>query len=88
MNYIWIKLASPLQSWGGDAVSFEIRPTGHIPTFSAILGLLGSCMGYSFRKDLNKIKNIRDKIKIDVYPVFFGTQINDYQGAGGGIKKK
>jgi CRISPR-associated protein Cas5/CasD, subtype I-E/ECOLI len=87
MNYIWIRLASPLQSWGGDAVSFELRPTNYIPTFSAILGFLGSCIGISYRKDLDKIKKIRDSIKIDIYPVSFGTQIGDYQGAGGGIKK-
>lgn len=87
MNYIWIRLASPLQSWGGDAVSFEIRPTNHIPTFSAILGFLGSCLGISYRKELEKIKKIRDGIKIDIYPVSYGTQIEDFQGAGGGIIK-
>ena len=43
-DYLILKLQGPMQSWGEH--SFEgLRPSSYVPTRSAVLGLLGSCLG-------------------------------------------
>lgn len=87
MKYIWTRDASPLMSCGGDAQSFSVRGTSSHPTLSEVLGMLAACMGISYRKDLVAMKELRDGILMDTYPVQLGTVLRDYQGAGGGILK-
>jgi len=81
-------LSSPLQSWGGDATSYASRPTENIPTLSAVLGILCSCMGISFRNDLEADAGLRDSLKVDIYVHRKGSLLRDFQGAGGGIGKE
>lgn len=42
--FLLVRLYGPLCSWGGPAVG-ELRPTGDLPTRSAVLGLVGACLG-------------------------------------------
>ncbi len=43
-DYILLKLQGPMQAWGEH--SFEgLRPSSYVPARSAILGLIGACMG-------------------------------------------
>lgn len=43
-TFLLTRLYGPLCAWGGPAVG-ELRPTGDHPTRSALLGLLGACLG-------------------------------------------
>lgn len=86
-KYVWMPLSSPLQSWGGDAINYSLRPTEDIPTFSAVLGILCSCMGISFRNELDAVSDLRDNIKIDIYVRNKGSSLRDFQVSGGGIAK-
>ena len=88
MSFIWLRLASVLQSWGDETPGYSVRSTGSMPTFSGVLGLLCSCLGISFRNDLEKVKKLRDSILIDIYIVSKGKHLSDFQGAGGGIISK
>lgn len=89
MKYIWIRLASPFQAWGGDAISFEIRPTNEMPTFSGIIGFLCSCLGISFRNDLNEVLFLRNNLMIDIYSFKKSNIVlKDYQSAGNNFNKK
>lgn len=45
MKLIRFVLSGPLQSWGEDA-RWDQRTTAAMPTKSAIIGLLGACLGY------------------------------------------
>lgn len=84
-QYIWLRLSSFLQSWGSESPGYSVRNTGTMPTFSGILGLLCSCIGLSFRRDLEEIKKLRDSLMMDIYIVSRGSYLKDFQGAGGGI---
>ena len=84
---IWLRLDAPLQSWGGTACSFEFRGTGTLPTYSGVLGFLCACLGVSFRKDLDKVKELRDSIKMDMYTVQDGIRMIDFQAAGGWVTR-
>lgn len=44
MNFIKFVLSAPMQSWGEDA-RWNQRTTATLPTKSAIIGMLGSCLG-------------------------------------------
>lgn len=45
MKLIKFTLSAPLQSWGEDS-RWDFRATAAMPSKSAIIGLLGSCLGY------------------------------------------
>ena len=45
MKLIKFYLSAPLQSWGEDA-RWDLRATASMPAKSAIVGLLGCCLGY------------------------------------------
>jgi len=81
-------LDSPLQSWGGESVSYSYRTTENRPTFSAIIGILCSCIGISFRKDNEKVKELRDNIKINVISLQKGSLLKEFQSCGTNIKAK
>lgn len=45
MKFLKLTLNAPLQSWG-EYARWDVRDTASMPSKSAIIGLLGSCMGY------------------------------------------
>lgn len=59
-EYLILKLQGPMQAWGEH--SFEgLRPSGNIPTRSALLGLLGACLGIA-RNKLDKLQALADSV--------------------------
>lgn len=84
---IWVRMDAPLQSWGLDTCSYEYRGTGSYPSFSGVLGFLCASLGISFVKETDKVKSIRDSLKIDIHVLSKGTRMEDFQGAGGWVKK-
>ncbi|SFF01883.1 type I-E CRISPR-associated protein Cas5/CasD [Nitrosomonas sp. Nm166] len=55
-DYLILKLTGPLQAWGKE--TFEgLRPSELFPTRSALLGLLGACLGIE-RNDQTRLKNL------------------------------
>lgn len=63
-NYLIIKLQGPMQAWGLH--SYEgLRPSSYVPTRSAILGIVGACMGIR-REDKPSQEAIADRLGIAV----------------------
>jgi CRISPR system Cascade subunit CasD len=59
-EYLILKLQGPMQAWGEH--SFEgTRPTGHFPTRSALLGLLGACLGYH-RNEYARLQQLANSV--------------------------
>ena len=56
MKTILLKLSGPLQSWGTSS-KFETRETDYYPSKSAIIGMVGACMGLKRDED----EKIRDR---------------------------
>jgi CRISPR system Cascade subunit CasD len=63
-DYLMLKLQGPMQAWGDH--SFEgLRPSSHVPTRSAVLGLLGACLGVR-REDKRKQGELANGIALAV----------------------
>jgi len=63
-DYLILKLQGPMQSWGEH--SFEgLRPSSYVPTRSAVLGLLGACLGVR-RDDKSYQQHLSDGIGMAV----------------------
>lgn len=88
METIVMFLDSPLQSWGGESIGYQYRKTENRPTFSAVLGILCSCLGISFRRDVAKVKELRDNIKIDIITLKKGLLLKEFQTCGTKIKER
>ena len=59
-EYLILKLQGPMQAWGEH--SFEgTRPTGHFPIRSALLGLLGACLGYH-RNEYARLQQLANSV--------------------------
>ena len=77
-EYLILKLQGPMQAWGEH--SFEgLRPSGNIPTRSALLGLLGACLGIG-RNKADKLQALANSVgfavrKDDRFPM---VKITDY----------
>ena len=83
MRLFKLTLAGPLQSWG-DHARWDNRDTASAPTKSAIIGMIGSCMGIP-RGD-PKLRMLSDKLHMAVRIDAAGHVITDYhtvQGTGG-----
>lgn len=83
MKFIKFVLSAPLQSWGEDA-RWDQRTTAAMPTKSAVIGLLGCCLGIS-RGD-EKLNRLNDQLMIAVRADRPGRVMTDYhtvQGTGG-----
>jgi len=81
-SFIKIVLRGHIMSFGGDMVSSKWRGTNKMPTMSFVIGFLCSCLGISFRKELAKVKELRDSVKVHVVVLNHGRRIVDYQTAG------
>ena len=58
--YLILKLQGPMQAWGEH--TFEgARPSANFPTRSALLGLLGACLGIR-RSDYSHLQELSDSV--------------------------
>ncbi len=83
MKLIKFTLSAPLQSWGEDA-RWDQRTTAAMPAKSAVIGLLGCCLGIP-RGD-EKLNQLNDQLMIAVRADRPGRVMTDYhtvQGTGG-----
>ena len=83
MKLLRFTLSAPLQSWGEDA-RWDTRTTASMPSKSAIIGLLGCCMGIP-RGDA-KLNQLNDQLMVAVRADCPGRIMTDYhtvQGTGG-----
>lgn len=77
-KYLILKLQGPMQAWGEH--SFEgLRPSSNFPTRSALLGLLGACLGIG-RNEPDKLQALADSVgfavrRDDRFPM---VKITDY----------
>ena len=63
-EFLILKLQGPMQAWGEH--SFEgTRPSGNFPTRSALLGLLGACLGIR-RNEFVRQRQLADSIQFAV----------------------
>lgn len=87
-NYIRVKFRGLLMSFGGMSVSHKWRGTEPYPTISSVIGFLCSCLGVSFRRDLDRVKQLRDGIKVHIVLLEKARRIVDFQTAGTLYDKK
>lgn len=63
-EFLILKLQGPMQAWGEH--SFEgTRPSGNFPTRSALLGLLGACLGIR-RNEYVRLQQLADSVQFAV----------------------
>lgn len=80
MKLIRLKLKGPLQSWGEQA-RWDIRDTSNMPAKSAIIGILGCCMGYP-RGD-RRLATLSEQIHIAVRADRAGRLMTDFHTVQG-----
>jgi len=85
VNTLFLRLESPLQSWGEDSQWSE-RRTAPQPTKSGIVGLLACALGWN---DDERIRDLSRKISVGVRHDIRGTPapLKDYHTVGGGYDK-
>jgi len=75
-DYLILKLQGPMQSWGKD--SFEgLRPSELFPGRSALLGLLGACLGVE-RTDQQRLQDLASSVSFAVRVDKQGQKMTDY----------
>lgn len=78
-DYLILKLQGPMQAWGEHTFEGK-RPSGNFPTRSALLGLLGACLGIR-RTENERLQQLADS-------VFFAVLKEErYMQKGDGSKK-
>src|SRR5574341_814727 len=84
-NTLFLRLTSPLQSWGEDSQWSE-RRTAPEPTKSGIVGLLSCALGWA---DDERIRNLSRRVRMGVRCDVPGTPspLRDYHTVGGGYDK-
>lgn len=80
MKILLFRLEGPLQSWG-EMSHWDVRETAYIPTKSAIVGLLSSCMGW--HRDDRRIQKLNDAIKLGVRVDRQGNLLVDFHTVKG-----
>lgn len=81
-NTLFLRLTSPLQSWGEDSQWSE-RRTAPEPTKSGVVGLLACALGWT---DDERIRNLSRRVRVGVRCDVPGTPspLRDYHTVGGG----
>jgi CRISPR system Cascade subunit CasD len=81
-NTLFLRLTSPLQSWGEDSQWSE-RRTAPEPTKSGVVGLLACALGWA---DDERIRNLSRRVRVGVRCDVPGTPapLRDYHTVGGG----
>ncbi|MGJ0430514.1 type I-E CRISPR-associated protein Cas5/CasD [Methylobacter sp.] len=75
-KHLILKLQGPMQAWGRE--SFEgLRPSELFPGRSALLGLLGACLGFE-RTDADKQKALAGSVAFAVCVDRQGQKMTDY----------
>jgi len=75
-EYLILKLQGPMQAWGRE--SFEgLRPSELFPGRSALLGLLGACLGVE-RTDQNRQQDLAGSVSFAVRVDKQGQKMTDY----------
>lgn len=75
-EYLILKLQGPMQAWGRE--SFEgLRPSELFPGRSALLGLLGACLGVE-RTDQNRQQDLAGSVSFAVRVDRQGQKMTDY----------
>lgn len=85
MAVLLLRLAAPLQSWGGES-RYETRLTRPEPTKSAVVGLLASALGRDREDDISDLAALRFGVRSDQV----GQIMRDFHTASvwdGGKKK-
>lgn len=77
MNTLFMRLESPLQSWGYDA-RFVTRTTALEPTKSGVVGLICACAGYG-RKEAKQHLSVLNDLRMGVRIDRAGKVMTDYQ---------
>ncbi len=83
MKLIKFTLSAPLQSWGEDA-RWDNRTTASMPTKSAIIGLLGCCLG--FPRGDERLNQLNSQLSVAVradQPGRVMTDFNTVQSSNG-----
>lgn len=62
MPVLLLRLAAPLQAWGGSA-KFEVRTTQREPTKSGVIGMLAAALGRPRNADLSDLAALRFGIR-------------------------
>lgn len=76
MKFLTFTLAGPLASYGGSD-RWDSRGTEDMPTKSAVIGMLGCCLGYP-RGD-ERLRRLGESLKMAVRRERRGTVLTDYQ---------
>lgn len=76
MRFLTFLLSGPLQSWG-DSARWDHRSTASMPSKSAIVGLLGCCLGYE-RGD-ERLRALSASVHVAVRADKRGQPIWDFQ---------
>lgn len=63
-DYLILKLHGPMQAWGEHTFEGK-RPSGNFPTRSALLGLLGACLGIR-RNEPERLQQLADSVAFAV----------------------
>ncbi|EIC29370.1 type I-E CRISPR-associated protein Cas5/CasD [Methylomicrobium album] len=75
-DYLILKLQGPMQAWGRE--SFEgLRPSELFPGRSALLGLLGACLGID-RTDRQRLQDLAASVSFAVRVDRQGQKMTDY----------
>lgn len=84
-NTLFLRLTSPLQSWGEDSQWSE-RRTAPEPTKSGVIGLLACALGWG---DDERISDLSRRVRVGVRCDVPGTPapLRDYHTVGGGYDK-
>lgn len=64
MAVLLLRLAAPLQAWGGSA-KFEVRTTEREPTKSGVIGMLAAALGRKRDADLSDLSALRFGIRVE-----------------------
>lgn len=64
MPILLLRLAAPLQSWGGSS-KFETRTTEKMPTKSGVVGLLAAALGLARDADLSRLAELKFGVRAD-----------------------
>ena len=79
MRFLLFQLHGPLASWGDIAVG-DTRPSGSHPSRSALVGLLGACLGIE-REDREGQESVRDSYAFGVEEWRMGEALWDFHTA-------
>lgn len=74
MATLLLRLAAPLQSWGGEDSKFEYRRTMGFPTKSGVIGLLAAALGRSREDPLDDLCALKFGVRVDRE----GEMLEDY----------